>query len=182
MNPQHTIPTLDDMGTIIVDSHVICGYLADKYGHDDKLYPKDIVKRAEVNARLFFNACNVFARMRFLSEPIMFGNETEIDEWKVKYIEKNWEVIDRFVSETPYVCGNDMTIADLCLIASISSFLTIIKIDRETYPNLTKWIERMQQLPYYKEKNEVGASLIPKIFADSLERNRKQKLELNSQN
>lgn len=160
-----------------MDSHVIAGYLVDKYGRDDKLYPKDIVKRAQVDSRLFFNACNLFARSRMLFEPILFEQSPKLDEWRMNYIAKNWETLDRFVSETPYVCGNELTIADLCLIASISSACNIIKIDPATYPNLTKWIERMKQLPYYQEKNGNGADLIQQIILDTVEKNAKSKTD-----
>lgn len=148
---------LDDNGAIIVDSHVICGYLVDKYAKEDSLYPKDVVRRAHVTARLFYNAGNVFSRSRFLFEPVVLGNSPDLDERKKQYIALTWEVIDRFVSESPYVCGNNLTIADLCLIATISSADEFVPIDPVAYPNLTKWIERMRQLPYYHEKNEIGA-------------------------
>lgn len=55
INPQHTVPTLDDDGYILSNSHAINAYLVDKYGKDDSLYPKDLKKRGVVNQRLFFN-------------------------------------------------------------------------------------------------------------------------------
>lgn len=154
-----------------MDSHVICGYLADKYGNDESLYPKDLVKRAHVDARLFYNGCNVFCRIRFLFEPIFFDKWQKLDEWRVKYIEKLWEVIDRFVAESPYVCGNELTIADLCLISSLSSVDQIVKIDLVAYPNLIDWMERMRQLPYYQEKNGSGAETLQKLIAETLFKN-----------
>ncbi|XP_031639307.1 glutathione S-transferase 1-like, partial [Contarinia nasturtii] len=61
LNPQHTIPLLDDNGVLITDSHAICGYLVGKYGKDDRLYPKDLVKRAQVDAHLHFDSGHLFA-------------------------------------------------------------------------------------------------------------------------
>lgn len=57
------MPTLDDKGFIIWDSQAICAYLVDKYGKDDKLYPKDLQLRARCNQRLFFNASSLFVRL-----------------------------------------------------------------------------------------------------------------------
>lgn len=171
MNPQHTVPVLDDNGIVIVDSHVICGFLVDKYGKDDKLYPKDLVKRAHVNSRLFYNACNVFSRIRFLFEPVFFEKWSELDVRRMKYIEKTWEVVDRFVSESPYICGNDMTIADLALLSSISSVNEVVPIDPIKYPNLTKWFDRMRELPYYQQTNGIGAEGVQKLFRETLIKN-----------
>ena len=66
LNPQHTIPTLDDNGAVIWDSHAICTYLVSKYGKDDSLYPKDLLVRAKVDQRLHFDTGILFARLRNL--------------------------------------------------------------------------------------------------------------------
>jgi len=47
-NPQHTVPLLDDNGVLVWDSHAIVCYLVGKYAKSDELYPKDLVKRAQV--------------------------------------------------------------------------------------------------------------------------------------
>lgn len=64
INPQHCIPTLDDNGFVIWESRAIACYLADKYGKDDALYPKDVQRRAIVNQRLYFDASFVYPRIR----------------------------------------------------------------------------------------------------------------------
>lgn len=56
LNPQHTVPTLDDNGIVLWDSHAINVYLVTKYGKDDSLYPKDFFKRAIVDQRLHFDS------------------------------------------------------------------------------------------------------------------------------
>ena len=51
------MPTLEDDDDFVVwDSHVINGYLVDKYGGiDDSLYPTDMQERAKVNQKLHFD-------------------------------------------------------------------------------------------------------------------------------
>lgn len=65
LNPQHTIPLIDDNGTIVYESHAIIVYLVTKYAKDDSLYPTDPTTRAKVNAALHFDSGVLFARLRF---------------------------------------------------------------------------------------------------------------------
>jgi glutathione S-transferase len=62
INPQHTIPTLDDNGFALWESRAILSYLVEKYGKDDSLYPKDVKARAVVNQRLYFDLGTLYQR------------------------------------------------------------------------------------------------------------------------
>lgn len=57
------MPTLDDDGYYLWDSHAITAYLVGKYGKDDSLYPKDLKKRGTVDQRLHFDSGVLFPRL-----------------------------------------------------------------------------------------------------------------------
>lgn len=63
-NPQHTIPTLEDDGKIIWDSHAIITFLVGKYAKDDSLYPKDLYTKAVVDQRLHFESSVLSIKIR----------------------------------------------------------------------------------------------------------------------
>lgn len=175
MNPQHTIPTLDDDGAIIYDSHAICSYLVEKYAKDDKLYPKDLVKRADVDARLHLDSGHLFARLRMLYEPVLYYGSTDCSVDKIAYIQKCWDIMENFLKEKPYVCGDELTIADFCCVATITSVNDAAPIDETKYPKLLAWLNRMAELPYYKEINEEGSEELKRLFKEKLAENKSKK-------
>lgn len=58
----HTVPTLEDNGFVLYDSHAIMGYLVGKYAKDKSLYPEEVQKRAIIDSRLHFDSSILFAR------------------------------------------------------------------------------------------------------------------------
>lgn len=171
VNPQHTIPFLDDNGVRIADSHAICTYLCDKYGTNDELYPKDLIKRALVNSRLYFDAGHIFCRLHFLYEPVCYRGSTEFPQEKIEYVRSQWGIMERFLENSKYLCGDKMTIADLCCVATVTSIDEFATIDAAKYPKFTQWIKRLSQLPYYEEKNGAGARAIQETVRQTRQKN-----------
>lgn len=170
INPGHTIPTLVDNDAVITDSHAICTYLCDKYGKDDSLYPKDLAKRAVVDSRLHFNNGVLFARNRFLYEPVLYSGKP-VDPERVDYMTKAWGLLEGFLTNNIYLCGDQLTIADICAIATVSSVDGVCPIHANEYPNVVAWIQRVKQLPYYEEKNCIGAHKLKQYFKEVAEKN-----------
>lgn len=173
INPQHTIPVLDDNGVIIVDSHVICCYLVDKYAKNDDLYPKDLVKRSKVQTRLFFDCGHLFSRIRFLYEPVIYEGAAELPKAKIAYIAKTFDAVENYLKSGEFICGDKMTIADLCCLASLSSVDSIIPIDAGKYPKFTKWLDALKKLPYYEKANGEGAEVLQCFVLKEVEENKK---------
>lgn len=153
LNPQQTIPLLNDNGVIVVDSHVICAYLCEKYAETDDLYPKDLAKRALCDSRLHFDSGHLFARMRFLYEPVIFMKSLEWADDRIQSVQTAWDILERFLENSAYVCGDEMTIADFCLVATATSMNEIVPLEAEKHLKIMEWIDRMAELPYYDEIN-----------------------------
>ncbi|XP_064542642.1 glutathione S-transferase 1 [Drosophila montana] len=161
LNPQHTIPVLDDNGTVVSDSHVICSYLADKYaGPDVALYPKDAAQRRLIDARLYYDCGHLFPRVRFIVEPVIYFGVTQIPEDRISYMQKAYDGLEQCLAQGTYLAGDKLTIADLCSVATVSTAAAFAAIDAEKYPKLTQWLSRMQALPYYKANNQEGLELL----------------------
>lgn len=160
MNPQHTIPVLDDNGTIVTDSHAICAYLCEKYGTNDQLYPKDLAARALVDSRMHFDSGFLFGRIRFLIEPILYLKNPHLLQDRIEYLQMSWEIMEAFLKLRPFIAGDQLTIADLCCAASVTSITDIAPIDEKLYPKFVDWLKRIRQLSYFDEVNAEGVAAL----------------------
>lgn len=133
------------------------------------MYPKNLVDRAQVDARLHFDSGFLFARMRFLYEPILYFGSKILPQDKIENLQKCWEILEGFLENSDYLCGNNLTIGDICCITSICSMDTFVPIDSKLYPKLTVWRKRMEQLPKYMELCGAGGSEVQKIVAVKLQ-------------
>ncbi|KAM7344567.1 glutathione S-transferase 1-like [Cochliomyia hominivorax] len=164
-NPQHTVPLLEDDGHYIWDSHAIITYLVSKYGKDDSLYPKDLLKRARVDQRLHFESGVVFqGSLRNITTPLIMKNETRIPKHKIEAIVETYDFLEAFLKDSPYLAGDHLTVADFSNISTVSSLVAFVEIDSAKYPKLSAWIKRLEALPYYHEANAVGAKILIDII------------------
>lgn len=173
INPMHQIPTLDDNGVIVWDAHAICTYLVTKYAKNDKLYPKDIVMKTQVDERLYFDGSYMYAKLLSLMEPIFYYETYEIPQYKMDNIEKCYDYVETMFKNNSYIVGNHMTLADLAYFATIANMIAVVPMVYNKYPKITAWYKSMCQLPYYKEFNQHGADEFKKYFFEFVEKNQK---------
>ncbi|KAK4877116.1 hypothetical protein RN001_009622 [Aquatica leii] len=156
INPQHTVPTLDDDGYYLWDSHAINKYICEKYGQNDSLYPKDLHKRGTVDQRLFFNAGIIQPRVGAIVGPIIRQGATSIPKENADNLAAAYDFLETFLEGHEYIAGDSLTIADMSIIASLSGIVHFVPVAQNKHPKLSKWMNKMQQLPYYVEANQVG--------------------------
>lgn len=156
MNPQGTVPVLDDNGIIVTDSHAICIYLCEKYAKTDALYPKDLLKRTEVNQRLFFDASVIYKALWNVSSVFWMRGITEVTKERTDNVHGALRLTETLL-EKPYIAGDTVTIADFCCAATVSSVPAVFDIDEQKYPRITTWLARLSELPYFEKYNNTGA-------------------------
>ncbi|XP_029156859.1 glutathione S-transferase 1-1-like [Nylanderia fulva] len=166
MNPQHTIPTINDNGFILWESRAIMTYLVNKYGKDDSLYPKDPQKRALVDQRLYFDLGILYQSFIDTYFTWWFANITP-NQAKYDKINEALTFLDKFLEGENYVAGKTLTLADLALVITVSNF-TLVDYDLSKYSNILKWFARIQtEAVKYKEIEGEGMKAF-KEFADNM--------------
>ncbi|XP_072933229.1 glutathione S-transferase 1-like [Epargyreus clarus] len=165
INPQHTIPTLVDDEFVLWDSHAIALYLIEKYGDisNHPLYPSDLKTRATINQRCHFDTGVLFVALRRAVRPLLFYGATSFTQKMFDDIRFGYSLMEKFLT-SPWLAGDQFTLADVCCVTSISSLNAILPIDPDAYPRLTSWLERCSELEIYKKGNEAGL----KLFASAI--------------
>lgn len=139
MNPQHTIPTIKDGDFSLWESRAILGYLANKYGKGDTLYPTEAVARAQVDQKLYFDMGTLYQRFAEYYYPQIFA-KAPADPEKYKKIEEAFGFFNTALEGQKYAAGENITIADLALVATVSSF-DVIGFPVADYANVNRWYE-----------------------------------------
>ncbi|KAK4872865.1 hypothetical protein RN001_014894 [Aquatica leii] len=167
INPQHCVPTIVDDGFALWESNAIATYLIQKYGKDDSLLPKEPKKRAVVDQRLYFNNGVLSQRFGDYYYPLMLGTGVP-DPEKYKKIEEGFEFLETFLDKHEYVAGDCMTVADLAISTTVSTF-DVAKFDRSAYKNVAKWYKKIQaSVPSFEEFN--GVEMLTKLYEKYLKK------------
>lgn len=166
-NPMHTIPVIDDDGFYLSESRAIMTYLVEQYAKDDRLYPKDIKKRALVDNMLYYDASALNPSIVAFLVPVLFQGKTADSEKKAAMIEKIG-IVNTILGQQPYFAGDHLTVADLSLINTLTFPEFTYNFNFDAYPNIKKWMTKIKtELPFYEEVSKNGIEML-KSFAANL--------------
>ncbi|KAF5270022.1 hypothetical protein FQR65_LT05821 [Abscondita terminalis] len=150
MNPLHTVPTLDDNGKAMYDSHVITPYIVDKYGKNDVLYPKDLYERALVNQGLAFDLGSLYTILRDIDIAYFKKEITCLTSKMVETVKTLYGFLETMIERNGWVSLDRITLADISCYTTVTSLDYHVPIKPETYPNISKWIKRCAELSYFE--------------------------------
>ena len=168
INPNCLVPMLEDGDLKLTESSAILKYLADKI--NSPAYPKDLKQRAKVNEMMDWINTNFYREWGYnLCYPQLFPHlKRRSDEAQAATLEFGRENAKRWLAlldshwlgpNKPYLCGNDITIADY-FASGIVTLGEAIGVDFSPYPNVTRWLDRMKALPSWGKVNEVFYGLV----------------------
>jgi|TARA_B100000029_G_C17569644_1_gene956156 glutathione S-transferase len=156
--PTGTIPSLEDKetGFVLSESHAIMGYLCNKYKWTD-LYPDNHEERAKVDSYLHLHHRNVReASIGLVAPKVRKDLSFSEDFLKISHanIHKAFHAIEEgWLNKSRFLVGDQLTIADMSAYVEIGQlqrkFTNIY--DFEPFPNITRWLEEMNQVAYHDE-------------------------------
>jgi glutathione S-transferase len=161
LNPHRSTPVLElPDGRTLIESNAILWYLASGTPH----LPTDPFAQAEVCRWLIYEQTDVIPTMGGLRFRLLVGRLTPNDPDAVRRKEGSLEVLrllDDHLATRQFFVGGRYTIADIA-IYGYTHLAHEAGIDKELYPSLRAWFQRVEEQPGYMEDVEpYGANAAP---------------------
>ncbi|KAH8355691.1 hypothetical protein KR200_004808 [Drosophila serrata] len=175
LNPQHQIPVfVDTDGEVYVDSHAIVCFIVAKYAQNDNLYPKDLKRRAHIDHRMHYETGVLFQVIKDIVARNIYGGEGEFNQRSLTLCHNAYADLEHFLENGDFVVGNELSVADVSIHTSLVTLDLLIPVEREKYPQIRAWLERMEKLlPENEEINLQGARALQTRIQNCMAENRK---------
>jgi glutathione S-transferase len=150
MNPTGLVPTIDDDGYTLWESHTIVRYLCAKHSAG-RLWPTDLKARADAErwmdwAFTFQGAMrNVFWGL--IRTPPEKRDANAIEEGRKKTIAL-LPMLEQTLARQPFVAGRDFTMGDIPIGCEVQRYMRV-PIERPAFPAVQAWFERLCQRPAF---------------------------------
>ena len=153
INPRGQVPVLVDDGQVIREGAAIMIYLMDK--HNSSMLPKSGKERATALEWLCFGNATLhpaYGRLFFFKKNVT-DKVVQEQLFKIGFeqINKLWAEVDAQLAKTPYICGKNITAADILItvIANWGSWFPENSIKFGS--NVTRLIKEISSRPAYKK-------------------------------
>lgn len=146
INPNHTVPAIEDNGFAMFESTAILKYICNKYNLPDHWYPKDVQKRARVDEAMSWFPQNLRCKAFYVAcvLPRKTGQPTSEDVLKLTQttLKKSVDIVESyFLKNRKFVAGDEISIADLLFFGEVTQYWRMGKNLCEGKSAMTQWIE-----------------------------------------
>lgn len=147
LNPNGRLPVIIDGKFVLQESLAITLYLAKKYSLG-RLYPASLEDEARAWRWSFWAIAEVDRGVNIWSLHAVrlppAERNANLRKEALKVVAAPFKVLDSAVAKTPYLLGDDFTVADLNVAAVISR---AVDMDLSAVPHLESWLARCLDRP-----------------------------------
>jgi len=148
MNPNGRVPTIEDDGFVLWESHSIVRYLCAKHSAG-RLCPSDLRVRADAErwmdwAFTFQNAMRDVFWGLIRTPPEK--RDPKAIEAGIKASHELAAMLDGVLADRPFVAGDAFTMGDIPIGCEVQRYLRV-PIERPSRPRLEAWFERLRARP-----------------------------------
>ena len=153
MNPNGLVPTIDDDGFILWESHAIVRYLARRHGVG-RIVPDEPRATADVDRWMEWYSTTLWPNVRPIFHNLVRTapekrNTAEVEEAR-KRLAANWDIVDAQLAKSDYLGGKSFTIADIPMGVAAYRWFNL-PVERPAQPNVERWYQRLTQRRAFKE-------------------------------
>lgn len=98
----------------------------------------------------------------------MFRGAKEFEEEATDKVKEAYRLLEAFLEGREWLAGDEITIADLCNVATVSTLEAFVPIEEEGHEKLIAWLGKCKELPYYGECNQEGLDLLKQAVEEHL--------------
>jgi glutathione S-transferase len=143
LNPNGLVPTIDDDGFVLWESHSIVRYLAAKH---DRLLPHGLQARADAERWMdwqltVLGPAYVPIFFQLVRTPAAERSQAVIDT-AIEKSAKGFEILEKRLEGRSYLCGDQLTVADIPYAAILHRWFTL-EFRRPSFPNVEGWYRRL---------------------------------------
>jgi len=150
VNPNAKMPSIDDDGFVLWESHAILRYLARKVG-DAALYPPDLQSRSIVEQWLDWQAAHQAHAVRTLARLFMAPDSPSAIQVgdAAAAAEPLFDILEQRLTQSAFVAGDGFTLADIPAAIGFERWSTL-PIDHQPTPATTAWFSQISRRPAFR--------------------------------
>ena len=149
LNPNGRVPTIEDDGFVLWESHAIVRYLGAKHGG---LWPADLRQRADANRWMDWASGTFAVPYRTVFWTLVRTPPEKRDMQAVEDCRRQCagllDMVEAHLAGRSYMTGEQLTMGDIPLGCHIHVWLSL-PIERPAHPNIVAWHKRLLQRPGY---------------------------------
>jgi glutathione S-transferase len=152
-NPNGLVPTIEDDGFVLWESHAIVRYLARRHGMGT-LWPAESTVAADADRWMEWYSTTLWLAMR----PVFWNlvrvapekrNMAEVAE-NTKKLADYFGIVDRELAHKTFMAGAAFSMGDIPL--GVAAFRWYnLPVERPAHPNLDRWYQRLCERPAFRE-------------------------------
>jgi glutathione S-transferase len=152
INPNGLVPTIDDDGFVLWESHAIVRYLARRHG-TGSLWPEDERTAADADRWMEWYSTTLWLNLRpvfwnLVRIPREKRNMDEVEESRKK-VAANLTIVDAHLGGRDYMAGKRFSMADIPMGVAAYRWFNL-PVERPAMPALKRWYERLCDRPAFK--------------------------------
>ena len=166
IHPAGKVPAIVDGDFTLFESNSILKYLCDKQNSD--LYPKEFKSRILVDQWCDFICQHIGVHFTSVTYNKLFAEKMgeEKDERSMaegyKFIDRYLTVIEGQLNKTKFLAGNNLSIADLTLLAEIDPS-ELVDVDLKKFPKLYALVQQLRSEDFYKNVHKFYGESLAKV-------------------